>query len=70
MKVTMHFDLNKDGEQEALDIMREAGDARAALQEFNEALRRITKYEDNSGEEQQMATRIRTLFTNLCGEYL
>ena len=70
MKVTLEFDLNKDGEQEALDICQEAGSVKSGLYEFQQALRSIYKYEDHTDEVSAMVERIRVLFYDSLGEYL
>lgn len=68
MKATLEFNLPED--ETGLDICLEAGNVKAALFEFEQKLRSITKYEENSDEAQAMASRIRGLFYDSLGEYL
>lgn len=68
MKAILEFNLPED--EEALDIALEAGNVKAALFDFEHALRGIYKYEEHSDEIHAMVTRIRAAFYDALGEYL
>lgn len=68
MRATLEFQLPED--QDALDIALEAGNVKAALFNFEQALRAIWKYEEHSDEVDAMVERIRNLFYDSLGTYL
>ena len=70
MKAVLAFECEHPDQKEELDVCLQAGDVLAELQAFNEALRRIYKYETNSEEVQAMVERIRAMFFDNMGEYL
>lgn len=70
MIVTLRFDVEKEGEQEMLDICLEAGSVKSALHDFEMQLRAIYKYEEHSDEVEKMVERIRGLFYDSLGEFL